>query len=373
MLWQKREDFLPPIAVSYGTPYRFEITREFPIEAIFLSLRWNIVNLAGTSPTWTPNLEAPWNFFKRIVLTVADGARTRNVVDISGIGLAEWVRHISGSLGVGDTFFLKNQAATTKDLAYHFMLPIFFGLPNLADPVSSLLLLPAPRYNSNLVLQVTMADNQATCFTLGGTSPVLTDSMTLAVHVIRREVKDPNWQYFDTELAEARFTLAASATNQMYELQVPGSYTGLLLRGYVGSYRGDPSVGGTFGDDGSSYGEYSLKILGNVIRRWTWAEKAAENELSLGESDLVLSPSGAGNSSFRLGYAQTNFQDFLSDKPGAQADNFGSVLDTNPLMATGARVQLFADNLSAAADHYIQLVTHRIFGVLDIAKPQLKA
>ena len=61
--------------------------------------------------------------------------------------------------------------------------------------------------------------------------------------------------------------------------------------------------------------------------------------------------------------------DFLNDKFGQEADHLGSVLDTNPLMATGARSQLYADNNAAAGNQYMNLVSHRIFGDLSSFKP----
>ena len=63
------------------------------------------------------------------------------------------------------------------------------------------------------------------------------------------------------------------------------------------------------------------------------------------------------------------FWDFLNDKPGQEADHFGSVLDTNPLMATGARLQLFLDCAAGLTNPAIQMVSHRIFGDLSSFKP----
>lgn len=63
------------------------------------------------------------------------------------------------------------------------------------------------------------------------------------------------------------------------------------------------------------------------------------------------------------------FWDFLNDHPGQEADHFGSVLDTNPLMATGARLQLFLDCAAGLTTPSVQLVSHRIFGDLSSFKP----
>src|SRR5512136_2903414 len=249
MLWPKREDFLPATTVGYANTYRFEITREFPIEAIVLSLRWNPLSITGTTAGYRPKPDCPGSMFKRITLTVADGARTRNVVDLSGGGLYEYNKNVASNNGLPETYFQRYGGSniTTVNVGFVWDLPIYFGLPNLADPLSSLLLLPAPRYNSNLVLQVTMADSFKDAFLCGNADNAMTETMTLTVHVFRREVKDANWLYFDTELAEQQWNLQASSSGQMLELQVPGSYTGILLRGFGASsatslFRGDPSA-----------------------------------------------------------------------------------------------------------------------------------
>lgn len=373
MIWQKREDFLPAVSVAYANTYRFEITREFPIEAIVLSLRWNPLTITGTTASYKPKTDCPGALFKRITLTVADGARTRNVVDLSGGGLYEYNKQLAGNMGYSETFFARKGATALSDVNFGYVwnLPIYFGLPNLSDPLSSLLLLPAPRYNSNLVLQVTMADTFKDAFLAGNADNAMTESMTLTVHVLRREVKDPNWLYFDTELAEQQWNLQANASGQMLELQVPGSYTGILFRGFgsasaTAQFRGDPSASSdTLGSSSLVVGEYSLRILGNVVRRWTWQQCAEQNSVSFGQVDVTPSLVAAWD---RIGSPASNYLDFLSDKPGQLADDFGSVLDTNPLMATGARLQFYADNRGALADRYLKIVTHRIFGVLDLGK-----
>lgn len=63
------------------------------------------------------------------------------------------------------------------------------------------------------------------------------------------------------------------------------------------------------------------------------------------------------------------FLDFINDRPGQEADHLGSVLDTNPLMATGARLQLYLDCAAGLTAPMVNLVNHRIFGDISSFKP----
>ncbi len=374
--WQKREDFLPVQTGVYASTLRWEITREFPIEAILLRLRVNLVSMTGTTPTATVTpVDGIWALIKRIQITVADGARTRNVMDISGPELADYVRQVAGGLPSGD-YLGGNQFANPSGLGYQAELPIYFAMPNLSDPISSCTMLPAPRYNSNIILSITCADSQASVYILGGGgTPALTEDFSITPHIIRRDVRDPNWVYLDWELASQTLTLAVNRTNQMFELQIPGSYTGILLRGFNSlqtnlstTGRGDPSAKTAGGSSTVTVGEFSLRLLGNVIRRFNWGAAQSQNEMSMMQvgynqavSPLTVCRFGASAPSIYL--------DFINDKAGQEADHLGSVLDTNPLMATGARLQFYADCLATTGTQSIGMVTHRIFGDLSQFKP----
>lgn len=374
-------DFLPSQqftqANAYGQSIRYEITREFPIEAIALRLRLSMGALNGTPTSYGFQGEAPWSFIKRVVVTVADGARTRNVVDLSGIGLQEYLRQVAGGLPSGDAVGGVSMG-TNVNVAWDFVFMIPFALPNLADPLASTMLLPAPRYNSNVILTITTADTQGAVFSfVGGTTPSVDHTWNIEPTVIRRDVRDPNWLYLDTELAETRYNLALNSTQQLIELQVPGSYSGILLRGYNSLAvngnglpgRGDPSASSGPGVPGTTTGEFSLRMLSNVIRRFRWGVAQAVNEMSLWEPVY----NGAFTNSTvpcRVGVAPSVYLDFVNDRAGQVADDLGSVLDTNPLMATGTRLQLFADNNATSGTQYLQLVTHRIFGNLQDLKPK---
>lgn len=358
MLWPLRQDFLTEKTVTLGQPLSWEITREFPIDSIIIAAR---INTSTANTSWLT--DAPWNLLKRITLNISDGARTRNVVDISGIGLIEYGRQVNGGL---DHLQTKYRGGSTTYMtlgdATFLNYPIFCALPNVADPVSSTLCLPAPRYNANPVLTITPT---AAITDLGAT---LAATVSIMPIVLRREVKDPKWTYYDWELNEQQFTMPTTGFNMM-EMQVPGSYTMIGLRGYTSAgARTDPTFVTNAAAASIVFGETKLQVLNSVIRRFTWPQMFFQNSLSICTPwDGPLAPLADGPDA----PATSVWMDFLSDRSGETVPDFGSVFDVNPLMATGARAQLVLQN--GQANSYVQCVTHRIFGILDAAKPRVAA
>ncbi|MBI3868818.1 MAG: hypothetical protein HY299_09830 [Verrucomicrobia bacterium] len=364
MLWKKRQDYLIDQSYAaadaiYGQTARWEITREFPIESIYLVADFTAAAFATTkvvTETW-------YNIIKRVTLTVADGSRTRNVIDASGSGLAEYARQQLGGLDRNWMFRRVTGAPSAGAAAYNprlrLMIPIFFALPQISDPLSSALLLPAHRYNANPVLTVT-TEAKANVHNDAGT----TTAATLGVVVNRREVQDPNWEYYDTELFENPWTPTAGL--QSYDLPIPGAFTGMQIRATSSGARVNPC---------SALAENRLQYLGNVIRRWRMEDIQRENELStFWNSDLANEylitaantdlpgamftdkPSSANDSGLY-------YMDFLTDRVGESVQEIGSALETNFLMASGARVQWLT---TISGTPTINILFHRIMG--DISK-----
>lgn len=349
MLFKKRSDYVVFPGITglgndgfYGQTFRAEITREFPVEAIYLKLQFSLT--VATSVTFVdPTPGAGWfAAIKRVTVQVADGARTRNVVDASGVQLIEYARNIMAG---GDSNYNSNRfIATATNVTLY--VPIYFAHPQVSDPVSSMFLLPAPRYNQNIVVTV-ITDTKANVVT-GTNTETLTD---LSLKVDRREVNIPDWQYFDTELSEVSYSLAATG-QQSFELGVPGAYTGIQL--YTRSSalaRNNPFTANS---------ENRLQYLGNVVRRFRIEDVQAENEWSI--PGAIQATAGTPN-------AGVYFLDFLTDRVGESVDEVGSVLETNFLAATGARMQLLLNIASSGGT--LSLLSHRIFG--DISGLKMKS
>ena len=86
MLFEKKQDYILPRETNSflpGTVATFDISRELPIESMFLIATWSVSTY--TAPTFLA--DGPLGHFRRIILNGPDGARNRNVIDSSGVGL----------------------------------------------------------------------------------------------------------------------------------------------------------------------------------------------------------------------------------------------------------------------------------------------
>jgi hypothetical protein len=66
-------------------------------------------------------------------------------------------------------------------------------------------------------------------------------------------------------------------------------------------------------------------------------------------------------------FTASYYLDFLTDKVGETGGDLGSVLDTNILQSSGARVQLLQD-ITGGATVQRKYVVHRIYGNLSALK-----
>lgn len=340
MLFQKRQDFIAQrTGLVVGQAFTQEITREFHIESIFIRLT-AVVNGAIATAT----ADGLLGLLKRVQFQISDGSKTRNVIDCSGRALIERAYLDIGVLDRNTQIAKDQTAAATYTITY----PIFFASPKISDPVGSAFLLPAPRFNQNPILSLTIA-SQADVD--GHATPTFTmSSLACDILVNKRQVNVVNFPTVDHELIETTVAYASSAASQLYELQVPGSYLSLALRGYTSATaRGDVSTAG---------GEFKLQVLGNVIRRFKLLDVQTENDFS------VMPQAATGAGSFFTGLYDL---DFLTDRVGQDAGELGSVLDANVLAGLGARLQLLQD-IAGGANVQVKYLAHRAFGDLSALK-----
>ena len=337
MLFSKRQDFLPEdSSLALGAVVTKKIPREFMLESMIIRVS---VTVSGVMATANP--DAIQNILKKVRLSASDGARTRSIVDCSGPGLLEYSANIAQNSLTTNTAIGGN-SATTYTIDY----PIHFALPNLADPVASNLLLPLNRFNDDPSLELTFGSQADMDTNVSATFAV--SALSARVILNKRFVGLKDWPTFDAELIESTTSFSTSAANQEIQLPSPGSYTGLLLRGYTSATaRGDIST---------TDGEFKIQLLGVNNRRFRLSDIAAENYMS-------KNPNVGSVGVFSGSY----FLDFLSDKVGATSPDFGSVLDANLAVATGARLNLIGD-IAGGSDVLLKTVRHRVFGNLGPLK-----
>jgi len=338
MLFPKRQDFTPTQSgLTLGSTVRFEMTREFHIEAVYLVVKPTVSAVMATD-----NADGIQNLVNRIQVSLSDGNQNRNVVDISGAAALELANQWQGGLDRLTAAQIGTDTADAKTLIY----PIFFTHPQLSDPVGSVLLLPAPRLNTNPIVTVLFSTQSQ--MDIHATPTFAISAMSAYLIIIRRQVNRPKFPIFNTELSELEVAYPTTGNAQLYELQIPGSYTGILLRDYQSSaLRGTIQI---------AAGENRLQLLGTVLRRFRVEDLALENDYS-----VRLYPATWNN------FAGSYYLDFLSDKNGEVSGDLGSVLDANILQASGSRIQLLQD-ITGGATVKRKFVTHRIFGNLKDLK-----
>lgn len=346
MLFTMRQNFEAQVSgIVLGQLVRFELTREFHIDTIIVRAK-----PTASAVMATDNADSIQNIVNRVAFSVNNAASTRNVIDVSGPALLELCHHQVGRLDRETEAAVNTDTAAQKIMNY----PIFFAHPQIQDPIASSFMLPAPSYASNPILSVQISTQAQMDFNAAPTFAI--SAFTLDCIVIRRFVNIQNFPIFETELSELQVAYANAGSNQRYELQIPGSYTGLLLRDYtvigapasgVAGVRSDLSTGGF---DGT--GENRLQLLGVVFRRFKTSFMQVLNDLS---------KTSATN------FTGTAYLDFITDKVGEVGSDLGSVLDANVTVGSGARVELLQD-IAGSATAARKYVSHRVFGDLSQTK-----
>lgn len=360
MLFEKKQDYILPRETNSFAPgaiATFDVSRELPIESMFLKATWQVS--AYTAPTFLA--DGPLGHFRRIVMNGPDGARNRNVVDCTGPGLIELSKHWTGYIDPATAAQVNsNRSAGTYSPTFaattdvNVLIPIYFAPPNLDDPVSSAFLLPVDRYNANPQLQVQFGA-AADVFS-AGTFTAQTARLSLLVN--RRIVNRLNWPIVDGELGELRVDYGATGANQRYDLPITGYYTSLLLRQYrTNAIRGALDTA-TLADysDADNNNAWTLELSGNNIRRFRLSDLELENDLS--------EATGAGQGDILAG---SFLMDFLSDRVGGDSGDagvaLGSLLNANIPLNSGSRLSLIQNiQTLTASQTRSQLVYHRFYG-----------
>lgn len=359
MQFEKKQDVIFPRetnSFAAGGVASFDVTRELPIESMFLKATWSVS--AYTAPTFTA--EGPPAHVRRLVMSGADGARTRNAIDISGVGAIEYSKHITGYIDpITGSQVNSNRAAGTyaptfaASTDYSIIYPIHFALPQLEDPLASVFLLPVDRYNANPQLQVQFAA-AAEVFS-AGTFTGQTARLSLLVN--RRIINRLNWPVVDAELIEMKKDWTATGADQDWDIPITGYYTGLLQRDFrTSAIRGalDHATIGDYSDaDNTNFSK--LELSGNTLRRFRMADVEYENDLS------EATGSGQGDQ-----LAGSFFHDFLSDRVGGDSGDpgvaLGSCLNANIPLNSGARLTLKKNVQTVTAGQTrTNLLFHRFF------------
>ncbi len=348
MIFQARTNYIQnadtaaAAALTLGSSVRIALDRTFPIESIWLRVRFTVTTAMATA-----NADSLQNIVRQIDLSISDGVKTRSVVRCSGPGLLEFAAQQQTNLDRTTLANINTNTTGAKEMTF----PIWCAHPQIVDPVGSFLLLPVTRFPNDPVLTIDFSSQTQMDTNATPTFALTASTLQVEAIVVRRQVSTEKFPYLDWDLIEQVVPFPNTGNEQRVELLTPGSYTGQLYRCFTtASARGD-IASGTNNDD-----PWRIESLGVVFRRWRNSHLQIINDSSR--------PATNASPNFTASF----YNDFLTDKSGTDASELGSLLDANVPVSSGARVYLIVSVTGGAAVQ-LKVVNHRIYG--DLRKLKL--
>jgi hypothetical protein len=388
-----------------GTTQKWTIDRTWPIEEIIVCVNFT-VNTGGltlvSSPATPDQFDNVLTMLQHVNLSINDGTKPRSAVDCSGIGLLEYCYRKGMNLDQGTLNLMAlSQSGNLPAGNYKIVYRIPMVDPGIGEPVRSRMYLPVHRHPQDPVLTLTF-QSAANIYSSGNINYVGVEVIlkrrepTQASEAAIAAVPTTNpWGYIDFDLIETPYAVPVGSGAQVrIALPIPGSYTDLLFRHYLGGSTvsraeiDSGAAGTSFGNEG----QWFLQS-GNVnVRDWAWQDLRIEAEMndvmpalilpgvyvaatSAGSPTTLLSTKppfyGQAGGTFPTtqGYraATTCFFDFLSDGLSSDmAKELGSVLDCNFPSTSGLKMEVVGTPTSVSTNaSYLYLMGRRLFGDLS--------
>lgn len=352
MLFPKYQELVEPpgwnsIATSTtllpagATTVRVPITREKHVERMYL----RVILMSNNSNTvLLPANDGLAGMIKRVTFTANNRQYINNVSGSTLIALAGNYDAVDPFTDAAVNLPLSATLPLPVNYQYEVTYPIYFGHPQMTEPLRDAFIIPMPNFNEDGVLEITF-DAWSNFAVISGTGGSATISAQLTIN---RWHAPNNLPHVVHELNEYDLLLNGSGRAQ-YELPALGSYTGVLLRQFNSS--GQEA-------DLCKVGYISMELASTAIRKSRTANLIRENLLS---KTSLMTPAGT-----LLGFSNvgTTYFDFLNDGFGP-VPSLNSVIDANPSATGGARFRISAD-LSAAGT--FRVVGHRLYGDLTTLK-----
>ena len=343
-LFKKRMNSTPAQTATFGDTLEFNIGREFHIEGFYIE----VTGVVSASATGDVASYQAADLLANVTVSTNDGQNQRNVVSASGSALMHYHFNEQGNVDPETRRSIWNGLSTTGGFSAH--IPIFFAPPQMSDPTRSAFLLPAPRFNTDPVVRVQIAN----LLDLDTNGVLAFSSLSVRVHTIRQVVNIGSWVTYDQELKEVRQGFAAIGTDQIHELDVPGSYSGIgmIPRSTVSQNQ----------ISGGNIGDVTLQALDTTMRKLPYNTMEAIAGGSFVGSELNgPNQGGLVDQGFAPNRVDGVFMDFLTDGIGSPVRELGSLLDANPYVATGTRIKILQDIIGACTVGY---TARRFFGDL---------
>lgn len=320
-------------AANFGTTYNVEIERKFWLEAVIV-----VATLTTSAASTTPTSYGPLNAISRVELTVQEGNEgQRSPVNASGPALVEFSRANWGFDSRLNVAALRNgmSGAATYKMVY----PVFFRHPLIADPHGSKLCLPLPRYGANPTLKITTGLAADIAATLNNTN-----GLRLEVILVYRDISDPNFPHWRSELVTDNVTWLGG-TDVQYLFPAGGFLTQALHQGFSDStYRTSAAALSATTD--------AWKVM---WKDRTWMNGTEEQLRALGDFSQVNF--GAGVTGAK-DFDNSVMLDFIGDTGLFDVFSLASAVDVTPESLMGNYLKLIAGSVTGTK--YGRITRHKL-------------
>lgn len=348
MLFPRREKVVQQFTgtAALSQSIAFGITREFFLDSLLLVVPITVGGTISSALTYTPG--GLVSLIKRVQLNVSDGTSNRNQTDATGFGLVRRAARVMSGLDIntlaalGPVLNARETASSGSSAGNYFVtIPLLFKHPQIADPVGSIFMLPLPRYNTNPTLTVQFDALSAAISTNHGATITIG---TPYVVQIQRQVNNITFPVVETEVRELSMPIAATGANQVFNLDIPGSYSAIDI--YTTNSSGVATD--------ISNAPWQLQFLGQQLRQFNLFDVKTQEQYSMGNDSYFA------NGLVGVDYFPGLYHlDFLHDQFGMEVAELGSLLNVNVLAGSGAQLQL---NMNLGSTGTVSLVNERFFG-----------
>lgn len=400
-----------PSAGCMGTVQRIAVPRDFPLEEIRLIVDFTVASniTLDTLTAQTPQqLDGILGLIARVNLTATDPILgQRSIVDISGRGLLEANALNGGAVDFSTQLLAAMSQSTfpagvaTKPIllagAYRLTYRVPLAMPTVGEKLRSFTYLPVHLHKQDPVLTVTFgqpSDLKGGAAGTAITTAVITQLNT-TVQYIRRVPNAASESaiaagggYLSYDYIETPFSMPlGTAAETKLDLPLPGQYSGLVFRQYLGGTNMSRNVidatgiGDTFANGAGAEQRWRLESALNVIREWTWPSLQSINDESRPLSAIITNPgvtitgSTLATQTVANGglleapvLAGTNKRpasltkiDFLSAGLNNESGTeLGSLLDCDTPNSNGRKMQIIGNPASVATNaSFLYVVGHR--------------
>lgn len=259
-----------------------------------------------------------------------DGQRT--IVSAAGAALIDFAREV---FGFEQSANLWSNQDTAANSSHNIIVPVIFRNPLLPEPNAYRTSLPLPRYGSDPVLRITVAQaaDISSSFSLAASTGVLVRAVFLFREVIDPDNSFPHWK---TELLTKDFTWPGTGPQAIEDLSQVGLLAYVHQQDFVGSAK-------QFCLSNGYTDEYQLEYRTRpIIRASPYGLRALSG---YSQTDTPYRLQGGATDAYTP--TATMFYDLLSELTRSDVYHLGSTLDLSLNALKGGKLRLLGSNIVA--------------------------